>query len=217
MEEKIKMENKITIKNTCKHFTLITKHKWEVFKLAWKIGIPWRGLLHDLSKYSPTEFWESVRYYNGTHSPITEAKKDKGYSEAWLHHKGRNKHHIEYWLDEAAPNLTPLPPFPYVAEMLCDKVAAGIVYEGDKWTKEYELFYYTNERSKIKINKNLDLLILDFLTKLSVEGIDKTFRKDYVSNLYCQYQEKEKIKHKTHEIGGEEWKKPQIQNEHFAS
>ena len=83
------------IKNIWKHFCLVNKHRWIVFKFSIKAGIPWRGLVHDLSKYSPTEFFESVKYYTGEKSPITVCRIQKGYSEAWLHHKGRNKHHIE--------------------------------------------------------------------------------------------------------------------------
>ncbi len=63
------------LKNVIKHFGLITHHKWVVFKLCCKIGEPWRGLVHDMSKYSPTEFIESSQYYTGKHSPISEAKK----------------------------------------------------------------------------------------------------------------------------------------------
>ena len=84
------------IKNIVKHFILITKHKYKVFILCTKAGIPVRGLLHDLSKYSPTEFFESVKYYNRKNSPIANCKKENGYSKAWLHHFGRNKHHHEY-------------------------------------------------------------------------------------------------------------------------
>lgn len=186
------MENKITIIKIIKHLKLITKHKYIVFKLSCKIGIPWRGFIHDLSKYSPTEFWEGVRYFNGNHSPITEAKKDKGYSDAWLHHKGRNKHHTEYWADESAPNDNPLPPLKYVAEMLCDKTAAGIVYNGKKWEEDVELKYYMKERTAIHINKNLDELFIEFFTKLSEEGIKNSFQKDYVVKLYEKYFEKEK-------------------------
>ena len=94
-------------KNIFLHFKLITHHRWLVFKLCCKVGEPWRGFVHDLSKYSPTEFFEGVKYYTGTCSPITEAKKDKGYSRAWLHHKGRNKHHAEYWIDDTAPDPAP--------------------------------------------------------------------------------------------------------------
>ena len=91
--------------------------KGHVLSLS-KVGEPWRGLVHDLSKYSPTEFWEGVKYFNGHHSPITDCKKDKGYSDAWLHHKGRNRHHADYWVDMDAPVKYPLIPYQYVAEMM---------------------------------------------------------------------------------------------------
>ena len=186
------MENKITLIRTLKHLNLITKHRLVVFKLSCKIGIPWRGLVHDLSKYSPTEFWEGVKYFNGKHSPITDAKKDKGYSDAWLHHKGRNKHHTEYWTDESAPNNNPFPPYKYVAEMLCDKTAAGMIYNGKEWKDDVELKYYMYERTKIHINKNLDELFIEFFTKLGEDGINKSFNKHYVEELYKKYYEKEK-------------------------
>ena len=73
-----------------KHFCLVNKHRFLVFQLSIKAGIPWRGFIHDLSKYSPTEFWESAKYFNGKKSPISVCRLDKGYSLAWLHHKGRN-------------------------------------------------------------------------------------------------------------------------------
>ena len=66
----------IKIKNIFKHLKLITKHKWIVFRLCCKAGIPWRGICHDLSKYSPTEFLEGIKYYQGNRSPITAAKEE---------------------------------------------------------------------------------------------------------------------------------------------
>ena len=51
------------LKNIIGHFMVVTKHRWVVFKLCCKVGQPWRGLVHDLSKYSPTEFWEGVCIY----------------------------------------------------------------------------------------------------------------------------------------------------------
>lgn len=178
------------LKNVVKHFILITKHKWVVFKLCCIVGIPWRGFVHDLSKYSPTEFWESVKYFNGKHSPITDCKRDKGYSEAWLHHKGHNKHHTEYWIDlnglDGKPIL-PIMPYPYVAEMLCDKLAAGIIYKGKEWYKEYELEYWLNERKNILINNQVKELITDFFTQVSKEGIKKVLTKRNVKNLYKKY------------------------------
>ena len=123
--------------------------------------------MHDWSKYSWAEFGEGIKYYVGTHSPITEAKKDKGYSEAWLHHKGRNRHHVEYWVDETAPNPTPIIPYKFAAEMICDKLAAGMVYKGKEWTKEYELEYWKDERNKIRINEKTASFITEVLTRSS--------------------------------------------------
>ena len=175
------------LRNIVKHFILITKHKWIVFKLCCKIGEPIRGLLHDMSKYSWTEFSESAKYYIGTHSPITEAKKDKGYSEAWLHHKGRNKHHTEYWIDELAPNPTPIIPYKYAAEMICDKLAAGMAYKGKEWTKEYELEYWNKEKNRIKVNPQISLFITEVMEDVANDGIDKTLSKKKIKEIYDKY------------------------------
>lgn len=192
------------LKNIVGHFMVITKHKWVVFKLCCKVGQPWRGLVHDLSKYSPTEFWEGVKYFNGKHSPITDAKKDKGYSQAWLHHKGRNKHHTDYWVDLSAPDKTPIIPYQYVAEMLCDKLAAGMVYKGKDWTKEYELDYWLNERDKTLVNDQVEALITEFLTQVSKEGIDKVLTKKNVKALYKKYCSPERRNEVTREYANKE-------------
>ena len=99
------------LKNIFKHIKLVLKHKWIVFKLCCKVGIPWRGFMHDWSKFSIEEFWESIKYYDGHKSPIVVCKKENGYSKAWLHHKGRNKHHPEYWIDMSLPEKTVIMPF----------------------------------------------------------------------------------------------------------
>ena len=192
------------LKNIVGHFMVITRHKWVVFKLCCKVGQPWRGLVHDLSKYSPTEFWEGVKYFNGKHSPITEEKKDKGYSQAWLHHKGRNKHHTDYWVDLSAPDKTPIIPYQYVAEMLCDKLAAGMVYKGKDWTKEYELDYWLNERDKTLVNDQVEALITEFLTQVSKDGIDKVLTKKNVKALYKKYCSPERRNKVTREYANKE-------------
>ena len=173
------------LRNLVKHTKLITHHKWVVFKLCCKIGEPWRGFMHDWSKYSPTEFIESVKYYNGT--PITEAKKANGYSKAWLHHKGRNRHHAEYWVDEAAEDQTPIIPYKYAAEMICDKLAAGMTYMGDKFTKEYELEYWKKEQEKIRMNPKMKQYVTEVLTQVAENGIDKTLTKQNVRAIYKKY------------------------------
>lgn len=175
------------LKNAVKHFKLITNHKWIVFKLCCKVGEPWRGFWHDISKYSPTEFGESIKYYVGTHSPITEAKKDKGYSEAWLHHKGRNKHHYEYWYDYATIDKTPIIPYKYFVEMVCDSLAAGMTYKGKHWTKEYQLNYWMKVRETAHINPKIDFLLTKVYTDISNDGVNKVINKKNLEKLYNKY------------------------------
>ena len=124
-----------------KHFKLIITHKWYVFKNCFKARIIWRGIKHDLSKFSPTEFCESVKYFTGDKSPIDNCKKEKGWSKAWLHHKGRNRHHYEYWQDNFDNGGNPLKmPYKDNLEMICDYIGAGQAYLKDKFTysSEYE-------------------------------------------------------------------------------
>lgn len=177
----------MNFKNAVKHFKLITHHKWVVFKLCCKIGEPWRGFWHDISKYSPTEFMESIKYYVGTNSPIIEARRDKGYSQAWLHHKGRNKHHSEYWMDYLASDQTPIIPYKYAAEMICDKLAAGIIYEGKNWTKEYELEYWKREREKIKMNEKIKDFVTDIMEQVAENGINETLKKRNIREVYKKH------------------------------
>ena len=173
--------------NSLKHFILITKHKLIVLKLCIKAGIPWRGIVHDLSKYSLTEFWESVKYYNGNRSPIAVSKEKNGYSKAWLHHKGRNKHHCEYWYDNKAKNPTPIIPYKYTVEMICDTLAAGIVYNGKKWKKNTQLEYWNKEKNNQLMNeKNKDLLT-EVYTLISIEGINKVIKPKRLKELYKKH------------------------------
>ena len=175
------------MKQFFKHIKLVTKHKWIVFKLCCKVGIPWRGFMHDWSKFSPEEFWESVKYYNGSKSPILYCRKEKGYSKAWLHHKGRNKHHHEYWYDYVAPEKMPIIPYSYFVEMVCDMLAAGMTYQGKKWTNEYELNYWMNKREECKINPKLDFLLTKIFTDISSEGVKKVINKKNLKELYRKY------------------------------
>ena len=128
--------------NAWKHFCTITHHKNLVLVGCFKIGLYRQGLLHDLSKYSPTEFLVGCKYYQGTMSPNNAERKEKGYSLAWLHHKGRNKHHLEYWIDydiskepgkEHSGMAGMKMPVCYVAEMFVDRISASKNYQKDKY------------------------------------------------------------------------------------
>ena len=116
------------------HFKKITKHKIEVGKACFRAGIPLQGITHDLSKYTPSEFIEYAKYYGYDISPVDICKKEKGYCNSWMHHKGHNPHHYEYWIDNLDNGGTPLiMPYKYAVEMVCDYIGAGKVYNGDKY------------------------------------------------------------------------------------
>lgn len=139
------------LKNIYLHFKKICIHKYWVGYYCFKAGIPIQGILHDLSKFSPTEFWESVKYYQGTYSPIDACKKKKGYSNAWLHHRGRNKHHWEYWCDNFEKGTQPVEmPYRYAVEMFCDFMGAGRAYNGKNFSYKKELDWW-NEKKKVAV------------------------------------------------------------------
>ena len=132
-----------------KHVFKIFKHKYFVCKYCFKTGLYWRGIVHDLSKFHPKEFFESVKYYNGKRSPIDVCKEKNGYSLAWLHHKGANDHHFEYW-----DNISiPYKPF---AEMICDWFGACKAYNGNKYTplQESQWWWYIKRPTMPRINKH---------------------------------------------------------------
>lgn len=134
---------------TAKHFNTVMTHKKWVLYYARKAGITWRGLKHDLSKFSPIEFWESVKYYQGNRSPIDACKEANGYSKAWLHHRGRNSHHYEYYTDNYDNGGAPLKmPFTDALEMLCDYLGAGRAYMGKNFTYEAEFEWWKKKAAK---------------------------------------------------------------------
>lgn len=175
------------IKNFFGHLHTINKHRFYVFKLSIRAGIPFRGLMHDLSKYSPVEFFEGVKYYNGKRSPISFCKQEKGYSKAWLHHKGRNKHHFEYWIDNVAPNKTPIIPYKYTVEMICDTIAAGLVYKGKEWTNSSPLEYYNNRKDKEYINEDIKQVLVTVYEQVAKNGINKTITRKNLKKIYNTY------------------------------
>lgn len=128
------------------HFHTITQHKYEVMKNCFRVGLYWQGLCHDLSKFSPTEFIPGVIYYQGNRSPNNAEREAKGLSVAWIHHKGRNKHHYEYWTDYSAEGKRGVlsgvrMPRKYIAEMFCDRVAASKIYNKEKYSDSFPLAY----------------------------------------------------------------------------
>lgn len=160
--------------NILGHFRTITRHKLLVTKYCFRAGLYKQGLLHDLSKYSPSEFIPGAVYYQGSRSPNNAEREAKGYSSAWLHHKGRNKHHIEYWTDyENGPSKKVVPvkmPDVYVGEMLCDRIAASRVYKKDAYTDASPYEYYMNSKERSFIHPETEAMLIKLLTMLKDEG-----------------------------------------------
>lgn len=161
-----------------RHFLVITRHRHAVIRNCRRAGILWQGLRHDLSKYSPSEFLPGARYFVGTRSPNEIERAEHGYSTAWLHHKGRNKHHFEYWTDYNPVERKVMPvkmPLRYVIEMVCDRIAASKIYQGDKYTDQSALDYFLRGKDHRFIHPETSELTERLLRMLAERGEKETF------------------------------------------
>ena len=190
------------------HLCTILHHKNLVRAGCFKIGLYKQGLLHDMSKYTPTEFLVGCKYYQGTMSPNNAEREDKGYSAAWLHHKGRNKHHMEYWIDYGVGDgrdgqkthrgiCGMKMPIKYVAEMYVDRVSASKNYQRDKFKLDSPLQYYLKGRKYYILNEDTKAMLELLLVMLAVKGEDEVnhflkyevlkgkvpYEKEYLINL----------------------------------
>ena len=167
-----------------KHFRTITHHKLLVMQGCFKVGLYKQGLLHDMSKYSPTEFLTGARFYQGNRSPNAAERDEKGYSEAWMHHKGRNRHHYEYWTDmnRQTKRYESVPmPRRYLVEMVMDRRAACMTYQGKAYTDASALNYYLSSRERYLMHPQTQQELEYILTMLRDEGEEKTF--DFLRQL----------------------------------
>ena len=160
------------------HFKTITAHRRLVRRYCFRLGLYVQGLTHDLSKYSPAEFWRGAKYYLGYRSPNDAERRATGVSRAWLHHKGRNRHHFEYWTDyQAAPDGTvyyggcPMP-MKYIAEMFCDRIAASRTYLKDAYTDAAPYEYFVRSKDGILIHPETSAEIEEMLRVLKEDGED---------------------------------------------
>ena len=165
--------------NWLRHLRTINHHRMLVCQNCFRVGLYRQGLMHDLSKYNPVEFMTGVQYFQGYRSPNTAERLDKGYSSAWLHHKGRNKHHLEYWidysLDEDSPMVGMKMPVQYVVEMFCDRVAACKTYQKEKYTDASPLEYYEHSKTHYILHPETRALLETMLTMLAEKGEEETF------------------------------------------
>lgn len=166
--------------NAWEHFKTITYHKYLVMNGCFRVGLFRQGLLHDMSKYSWEEFKTGVFYYQGTRSPNAAEKEEKGYSSAWLHHKGRNKHHFEYWTDVSTAEeqwkiVGVKMPLPYLIEMVMDRIAATKVYRGKQYTDGAAYDYFCRNRQYVVMHPQTKAMLSRILFMLKKHGEKKTF------------------------------------------
>lgn len=167
-----------TFKKFIGHLNTVNKHRFTVCKLCFHCGLYWQGLTHDLSKYSPVEFINGVKFYTGKASPHLGERKAYGYSKAWLNHKGRNKHHGEYWQDIDSDGFTrPIDmPKKYLIEMVCDRVAASMIYLGENYTDKAPLEYYQSHKDENQFSDYTRFYLEEYLTNIANYGFDTAMR-----------------------------------------
>jgi len=168
------------VSNFIHHFITITRHKFLVQQGCFRLGLYWQGIMHDLSKYSPQEFIGGIRYYQGYRSPNNAERETIGYSAAWLHHKGRNKHHYEYWVDYSSHGTgryVPVKmPTRYLIEMFVDRIAASKNYNGVAYTDASPYEYYKKGRTQIALHETTKKQLEFLLKMLRDQGEEKTFQ-----------------------------------------
>ena len=160
------------------HLSTINHHKMEVMRLCFKVGLYKQGLMHDLSKYSPKEFISGVVFYTGDKSPNTTERRVTGKSEAWLHHKGRNRHHFEYWIDYGQEPGSAMQgmkmPVKYVVEMFCDRVAACKTYYKENYNDSMPFEYFNKNRKHYMMHPETMELLGKMLIMLKRCGEEDT-------------------------------------------
>ena len=158
------------------HARTVHQHRKMVRKLCFKCGLYWQGLTHDLSKYSPIEFWNGVKFYTGTKSPHVGEREMYGYSKAWIHHHNKNKHHAEYWqdIDKHGKSHAIDMPHKYFLEMICDRVAASKIYLKDKYTDQAPLDYYLTHQDENQFSEHTRLDLELYLRAIASQGFTTT-------------------------------------------
>jgi hypothetical protein len=180
-----------------RHLHTILRHRHTVIRHCRRAGIFLQGCKHDLSKFSPVEFFTGARYYLGDRSPNEAERAERGYSLAWMHHKGRNKHHFEYWTDINPATRVYVPvemPVRYVAEMFCDRVAASKIYQGKNYTDAHPLTYFTRGNAAASMHPATAALLRSWLTILAEEGEDAAFHTVRLAVKHAKAAQKEKKK-----------------------
>ena len=177
--------------NLIKHLKTVHKHRKYVRKACFKMGLTWQGLVHDLSKYSPTEML-ICKYYSGKRSPHQNAREVLGYSPSWIHHYHTNKHHFQFWWDEDEEGkIIPMKmPYNYVIESFCDMLGASKAYNPKDWGPDLLLCYWDQKCKGKRImhekSANLVELLIHQIADIGEEEFFKWYKehKTFLQNYY---------------------------------
>lgn len=176
------------ILNIFNHIKTIMKHKYYVFICMLQCGYIWNGITHDLSKFSPAEFITSVKYYQGSRSPIEAEKEEKGYSDVWLHHKSHNKHHSQYWIDFSFGVINPCKmPYKYIVESVCDTIGAGKSYMGKDWSIKEPFKWWLKRDCYSIFHPHTRVILFRIYRDIYFEGwnkVSKKLKSNYYKNIY---------------------------------
>ena len=172
------------LRNYFWHLHTVNKHRRLVRRLCFRLWLYRQWLTHDLSKYSPTEFFSWIKYFQWFRSPNMLEREKKWYSSSWLHHKWRNKHHYEYWNDKIDWKYHPVKmPIKYLKEMFCDRLAATKIYKWKNFKNSdpYDYFHKHTDMSRMHYDteKLLDsrLVVLKFKwEKETLEYINEHYK-----------------------------------------
>lgn len=123
-------------------------HKWFVLLACWRRGLIWQGIVHDWSKFLPSEWLPYAQFFYGYKPTAAErdrARRVLGYDpdpsdaevreafdRAWLKHQHRNPHHWQHWVlrNDNGTTVALEMPRRYLLEMLADWDGAGRAITG---------------------------------------------------------------------------------------
>jgi len=119
-----------------KYLSYLLRHKYYVTIECFKIGLYWQGIVHDLSKLRPSEFFPYVNFFYSNEKEENDSRQNRygkpdiediKFDTAWLKHIHRNPHHWQHWIlqkDDGENKCLPMPN-KYKKEMIADWRGAG--------------------------------------------------------------------------------------------
>ena len=172
-----------------KHLQVITRHKYYVAKYCFKFHLYYRGIFHDMSKYSSAELFPSAHYFTGSMSPQVRERQDyDGYSYMSVHHCCRNSHHYQYHVDFTESKILVIAmPYKDVIEMVCDSLAASIVYAGkENYNRTIPYAYFKEHMNGYAMHPATKAFLLYVFKEYELNDF-KNLKNSILTNKYQEF------------------------------